>query len=53
MPQATISGLVSFFLLLSLLAVASTNAAETKPLAKGDRIVFLGDSITQGGAGPN
>lgn len=53
MPHFTISGPASLFLLLSLLAVASTSAAETKPLAKGDRIVFLGDSITQGGAGPN
>lgn len=29
-----------------------TIAAEPKPLVKGDRIVFLGDSITAGGAGP-
>ncbi len=28
-------------------------AAESKPLKDGDRIVFLGDSITAGGAGPN
>jgi len=53
MPHVTISGPASLFLLLSLCAVASTSAAEAKPLAKGDRIVFLGDSITQGGAGPN
>ena len=51
MPHVTISA--SLFLLMSLFAVASTSVAEAKPLAKGDRIVFLGDSITQGGAGPN
>ncbi len=53
MSHAMTSGPASLLLLLSLLAVASASAAEMKPLAKGDRIVFLGDSITQGGAGPN
>lgn len=28
------------------------SAADRKPLAKGERIVFLGDSITQAGVGP-
>lgn len=41
------------FLLLSAFTVATTSAAEARPLMKGDRIVFLGDSITQAGAGPN
>jgi len=32
---------------------AESSAAEAKPLAKGDRIVFLGDSITQAGVRPD
>lgn len=35
-----------------LLAVAAPAAADAPPLKKGERIVFLGDSITQAGAGP-
>lgn len=53
MPHVTLSGPASLLLLLSMFSVVSTSAAEAKPLTKGDRIVFLGDSITQGGAGPN
>jgi lysophospholipase L1-like esterase len=41
-------------LLLAILAAAPALAEEKSPaLKKGDRIVFLGDSITQAGAGPN
>ena len=32
--------------------LAATAAADDEGLKKGDRIVFLGDSITQGGGGP-
>jgi isoamyl acetate esterase len=40
--------------LLLVLASRPAFAAEAPtPLMKGDRIVFLGDSITQAGAGPN
>ena len=41
-------------LVAMLFTVHSVVAAEEapKPLQKGDRIVFLGDSITQAGAGP-
>jgi lysophospholipase L1-like esterase len=43
-------------LLLAGLAVLGTAAiaaaADVPPLKKGERIVFLGDSITQGGGGP-
>lgn len=42
-------------LLLTLAAFAAPTLAATaadEPLKKGDRIVFLGDSITQGGVGP-
>lgn len=40
-------------LILSALCLTTVlGAAEIKPVAKGDRIVFLGDSITQGGGGP-
>jgi len=43
----------STVLLFSALCLASVlGAADIKPVAKGDRIVFLGDSITQGGGGP-
>jgi lysophospholipase L1-like esterase len=37
------------------LVAASTlcvSAQDTKPLQKGEKIIFLGDSITQGGGGP-
>jgi len=44
------------FVLAAVLAlpvgVLSAEAGGPPPLAKGDRIVFLGDSITQGGGGP-
>jgi lysophospholipase L1-like esterase len=43
-------------LLLATLALfaahAIATAADAPPLKKGERIVFLGDSITQGGVGP-
>ena len=42
--------LVVLFALIPLLPLAGEDSI--KPLAKGDRIVFLGDSITQGGGGP-
>lgn len=42
----------SLLALLSLVAAAPTRAADPTPLKDGDRIVFLGDSITAGGAGP-
>jgi lysophospholipase L1-like esterase len=39
---------------LALLTVASATAAEKAPALKaGEKIVFLGDSITKAGAGPN
>ncbi len=50
----TMPRLVSLFTLVTLLSVpALGHAAEEKvtPLKKGDRIVFLGDSITQAGVG--
>ena len=36
----------------AVLAVSSPAADDPPPLKKGDRIVFLGDSITAGGVGP-
>lgn len=41
-----------FLSIITLLAASLTWAGEGLSLKKGDRIVFLGDSITQGGAGP-
>lgn len=38
--------------LFSLAMIYSVHADELVPLKKGERIVFLGDSITQGGVGP-
>ncbi len=38
---------------LSVAAADRSAAADKVSLKKGDRIVFLGDSITQAGAGPN
>lgn len=35
---------------LAMLAAHAANAADAPPLKKGERIVFLGDSITQAGA---
>jgi len=41
-------------LLVSIgLAAFAAEGVAVKPLVKGDNIVFLGDSITQGGGGPN
>ena len=42
---------LAFALAASLLA-AGDASAQTAPLKAGDRVVFLGDSITQAGAGP-
>ena len=42
-------------LLAAVAALALTSAAradDPPPLKKGEKIVFLGDSITQGGVGP-
>jgi lysophospholipase L1-like esterase len=43
------------FAVIAVVAPATVRAADdsTVPLKKGDRIVFLGDSITQGGGGAN
>jgi isoamyl acetate esterase len=47
------SGTVSAALIILMLSVLRVAAAETPvALKKGERIVFLGDSITQAGAGP-
>lgn len=43
---------LSACLILGLLAPSFARAAEPVPLKDGDRIVFLGDSITAGGARP-
>jgi lysophospholipase L1-like esterase len=43
-------GLTTIALVALLFAPASLGAAEPTPLKAGDRIVFLGDSITAGGA---
>ena len=45
---------VSFFASLACCAVAAISVvqADEKPLGTGERIVFLGDSVTQAGAGP-
>ena len=39
-------------LVLAMTAFATTDLPGAEPLKNGDRIVFLGDSITQAGAGP-
>src|SRR6266566_3817729 len=41
------------FLSMGLLMHSQRAMAADKPLEKGERIVFLGDSITQAGAGPD
>lgn len=43
---------LSFAALLFGFVAPSISSAETPAFKKGDRIVFLGDSITQGGGGP-
>lgn len=43
---------VACAVLCSLALIHSARADELVPLKKGERIVFLGDSITQGGVGP-
>jgi len=44
----------SFLTFLASVPLAEADSAGSPvPLAKGERIVFLGDSITQAGAGPN
>lgn len=47
--KSSIARLLGLAVTAALLMVAGTAAAELK---KGDRVVFLGDSITQAGAGP-
>jgi lysophospholipase L1-like esterase len=42
----------ALFAVLGLAATSTLQAAEPMPLKAGDRIVFLGDSITAGGARP-
>jgi lysophospholipase L1-like esterase len=44
------TSLVVLFAFIPFLSLAGDDAI--RPLVKGDRIVFLGDSITQGGSGP-
>ncbi len=44
---------IGLAVLAMLTFVSFAQAAEPTPLKQGDRIVFFGDSITQGGAGPN
>lgn len=53
--RKNVAALVFLVLIALSLAVTAnrTAAAEKVQLKKGDRIVFLGDSITQAGAGPN
>jgi len=46
------SCLASALLMAGFVAAPSTCHAEDAVLKSGDRVVFLGDSITQGGAGP-
>lgn len=40
-------------ILTALLLIGSLNMASAEGLKKGDRVIFLGDSITQAGARPN
>src|SRR4051794_15101135 len=40
------------FLVLAFSLAVAGSTSGVGPLKKGDRIVFLGDSITQGGVGP-
>lgn len=48
----TLCRLSGFLALVSLVSLVGTAHAADVKLKKGDRIVFLGDSITQGGVGP-
>ncbi len=49
-----IRSLIATCLLAMAGLLTTSNSSESaEPLKKGDRIVFLGDSITQAGAGPN
>jgi lysophospholipase L1-like esterase len=54
MPAARTAALCLLTLTASLLGLSATPAADDSAcsLTKGDRIVFLGDSITQQGGGP-
>ncbi len=51
MPRFTLTAAASLLLVFCACGVVWAESTPT-PLAKGDRIVFLGDSITQAGAGP-
>ena len=46
------SMLLALFLFVAGIAGAGENAAAPQQLKKGDKVVFLGDSITQQGGGP-
>jgi len=48
----TLCRLSGFLAVVSLVSLVGTAHAADVKLKKGDRIVFLGDSITQGGTGP-
>jgi lysophospholipase L1-like esterase len=53
-PLMPIRSLMATCLLATIVLLTAAKTSETaEPLKKGDRIVFLGDSITQAGAGPN
>jgi lysophospholipase L1-like esterase len=51
-PNLQLSGRVAIGMLLACSSHAATADTPSIALKKGDRIVFLGDSITQGGVGP-
>ena len=48
-----LSLMATCLLAMTVLLTATKTSQSAEPLKKGDRIVFLGDSITQAGAGPN
>lgn len=52
-PQTPFARFGSPLFLLGMVMLTTIAAAADAELKKGDRIVFLGDSITAGGAGPN
>lgn len=52
-PMSLTRPIATVLITLGLFASAIASEVEKKPLRKGERIVFFGDSITAGGAGPN
>lgn len=52
MPRFTSLALLAAVAVAGLALFARSAAAEDVELKSGDRLIFLGDSITQGGAGP-